>query len=296
MMLMVGAASMARAEGHPAAGARCDDARVQIEGRLPDRWVEPVAGACGMLAAMPDRDPAARVAIRPVNDDLVVSVSLADGRTATRRIHAPPALGPTLEALLALPSIVITPRAVDPADPPDLVRPNGAVGAPFDVELGGGLGGRVAGPGPYVAASISAFVQVVGGHWVLGTGMRWDAFEHLAAAPPGFETAAIALSLTAARRFKPGDARLDVGVSPRFVTQTQTIQPPSGEVSDTDADVRPAAFARAVLGRGTLRFLLDADVEVSPLRLRREIRALAGFPLLPAWGAGLTLGLQWGEP
>jgi hypothetical protein len=126
--------------------------------------------------------------------------------------------------------------------------------------------------------------------------MRWDAFEHLNGAPQGFETTAVALSLTVAHRFQPEGARLDLGVSPRLVTQVQTVDSPSGEVSDTDVDLRPAAFARAVLGHGSLRFLVEADAEVSPLRMRHQVRALAGFPLLPAWGAGVSAGVQWGEP
>ena len=40
--------------------------------------------------------------------------------------------------------------------------------------------------------------------------------------------------------------------------------------------------------------IVALDAELSPTRMRRSRRALDGFPVLPAFSAGLGVGLMWG--
>lgn len=274
----------------------CSDRRVIVEGWLEERWKEPLRLACATLAAMTDADPTARVSIRAIGDDLVVNVVLADGRVTLRRLRAVAALSPTLEALVALPVEPAVHPAIDRAEPP---KSSSAHAEPvptplFGVEFGGGGGSRVSSPGPYLAASVSGFVQVRGGPWLVGTEMRWDPWESVrAVAPAAFESETLALSMTIARRLETSFGHVDLGVAPRLVSQTQSAIPPTGEENDTEVDVRPAAFSRAGFGHGNVRFMLEADADVSPTRLRRNLRALPDFPQLPSWSAGFTLGLEW---
>lgn len=274
----------------------CGDSRIVVVGQLPPRWHAPMASACASISAMADRDETARLSVSPLGDDLHVEVRLADGRMATRRVHAPSALTPTLEALLALPKAPPTTPAVDPANPPDLVSLASQTPSPSGLELGGGVGARVAGPGPYYSGSVSGFVQMRRGRWLFGAGVRWEPIEALhAVAPPRFESVAFAVALTAGRRFELGRTTVDIGLSPRLVTQTQTALLASGEESDSDSDIRTAVFSRASFGRGPVRFLLEADGELSPTRFGHTLRVLEGFPTLPTWSAGFSAGVQWGE-
>ena len=276
----------------------CRGAAIRIVGRPLERWLEPLARACSVIAAMPDRDPTARAVVSPSRDDLNVQVALEDGRVTTRLIRSPEALVPTLEALFALPTFQsAASRAVVAEDPSDGPRDFVPPAAHLGVEIGGGVAGRIAGPGTYLLASPSIFAQVRSGAWLGGVGLRWETLERFTGtAPPGFEADALALSLSVARRVHAGFSQIDVGVSPRLVSQTQTYQPPSGETSGTSTDLRTGAFVRAAFGRSPVRFLVEADAEVSPTHLPREIRIDPASPRLPGWSAGLSVGAVWGEP
>ncbi|HVZ72702.1 MAG TPA: hypothetical protein VHJ20_10045 [Polyangia bacterium] len=275
----------------------CGKARFEVEGRVTARWTQAIADACRALADLPDEDATARISARVVGDELALDVHLADGRAATRRVHAPGALASTLEALLAVPAAPPAPRAVDPADPVVPGQPPPKPPSLFDVEVGGGPGARVAGPGPYVTGALAAFVQLHGARWVVGLGMRWEMLQHLRDSPAGFEAETLAVALTAARRLELGVGVLDVGVSPRLVAQTQSVQPNGVELTGTDTDVRMGVFARVGFGGGPVRLLVEADAEVSPTRLRRDVQvAPGGFPDLPVWSVGVTTGVLWGTP
>jgi hypothetical protein len=255
-----------------------------------------VAEACAALSKLPDRDSTARVSLRPMGEDLLLVATLEDGRTATRRVRAASSLATTLEALLAVPSAPPAPRAVDPAEPPDLKPRTPAATAP-GVELAISIGGRVSLTGPYWAASLGGLLQVHVEHWLLGAGMRWDALQVVhTPTPPGFESAAVAVALTAGRRLDLNVGAVDLGVSPRLVSQIQTAQLAGGERTGSDTDVRVGVFARSTFGRTGARLLVEADMEISPVRVRREVRIQPEFPELPAWSAGVAAGVLWGAP
>jgi hypothetical protein len=85
-------------------------------------------------------------------------------------------------------------------------------------------------------------------------------------------------------------------VSPRLVSQIQAAQLPAGERTGSDTDVRIGAFGRSIFGRSKARLLVEADMEISPARLRREVQLQPEFPDLPAWSAGVAVGVLWGAP
>jgi hypothetical protein len=275
----------------------CRGAGIRVLGRPSGRWLAPVAHACSVMAAMPDRDGTAEARVSPSGDDLNVQVVLKDGRATNRLVRSPEALVPTLEALLTLPTLSDAGlQAVVADDPSDAPQDREPAAPRFGVEIGGGVAGRIAGPGSYLMASPSLFAQVRGGAWLAGMGLRWETLERFTgAAPPGFEADALSLSLSVARRVHAGLSQLDFGVSPRLVSQTQTYQPPGGETSGTSTDIRTGTFVRAAFGRQPVRFLLEVDAEVSPTHLRRELRINPALPRLAGWSAGLSMGAVWGE-
>jgi hypothetical protein len=284
--------------------AVCEDSRVRVQGHPDPRWLEPITRACDDLRVASDSDSSATVRIVPNGPDLVVEVTLADGRSAVRRISDPSTLEPTLEALLETPP---APRAQPTTPAPAPARtPDGAgrrepssappESASFGVEIGGSLAGRIAGSEGYFSPAPSAFAQLRARTWLFGMSARWDFIQLKSDVDVrGFEMETTAVGLALARRFSPSFGNVDVGVSPRLLEETQSYVTDSREIVFRDADVRLAAFARSALGHGAWRFFLEADAELSTSRVRREVRLDPSLPPLPAWSAGLGLGLQWSE-
>lgn len=297
------------------AGTVCEDARVRIQGRPDGRWLEPIVRACEALRAVRDLDDTARVRIVPAGNDLIVEVALADGRSTMRRVRDPGRLQITLEALLAVPPApAAAPPAISPADAPvaneppivpETEKPAHAEPHPasFGVEIGGSAGGRVAGAG-YFSFAPAGFGQLRAGDWLFGMSARWDVVQGKEdVAVSNFEMETLAAGLAVARRFRPGSGHVDAGVSPRLVLESQSFEgrplaPPSeiGERSFSQTDLRLAAFGRAAFTNASLRLFVELDAELSPGRLRHAIRLHPDLPVLPAWSAGLSLGVTWGEP
>jgi hypothetical protein len=293
-------------------GTACDDPRVRVEGRPGVRWVAPIVRACEKLGGPLDSDRSAHVVMVPAGDDLILEVTLEDGRSTLRRVTDTAALDSTLEALLALPPRrVSVPRDAEPGTPVPTWEPTrwsseqaSPTTSPRDarpsigVEFGGVLAGRIAGVRGQPSLAAAGFAQLRVGSWLLGAGARWDAFQWMgAAASTDFEMDTLAVGFATARRFRHPRGDVDVGVSPRLVTETMTYQLPSGgERAAATTDIRLAAFVRATLGRAPLRALVEVDAELSPDRTRRAIRPDPGLPPLPAWSSGVGIGVEWGEP
>ena len=288
-------------------GAVCEDARVRIHHPPDERWLASIVRACEEIGAMPDNDPDARVRIVPVDGDLIVEVTLKDGRSTLRRVTSPASLLPTLEALLTVPPARPEPAAPapEPAPPPSVAEPRYRPPLPpplpqppsFGIELGGALGGRVSGAQGYLSFAPSGFAALRAGSWLLGMTVRWDVFETKAGlAANNFEMETLGAGLSVARRFRPAIGSMDVGVGPRLITETQSYDAASGERSGSLTDVRLASFARFALGQSELRGYLEADAELSPARIRRVISIDPDLPSLPAWSVGVGAGLAWGQP
>lgn len=304
-----------------AGSANCADLGIRVEGELSPRWHEAMARTCTELARVRGLDESARVRIAPVGSDLSIDVSLADGRFASRRLAKPEALRSTLEALLALPAPpretppvaapVAPARPVPSEDEPTtstttttawprteeteahpLTSPAPTVG----IELGGGVGGRVAAHG-YLSLAPSGFAEIRVGSWLLGALIRWDVIGSKSAPRVNvFEMETVATGLFVGRRASLGFGTIDAGLSPRLAVETQTYETNGGEQSISATDVRLGGFARLALGRTAVRAILELDGDVSPSRLRRVAQLDPLLPPLPSWSAGFSLGLLWAAP
>ncbi|MBX3225743.1 MAG: hypothetical protein KIT84_30800 [Labilithrix sp.] len=306
----------------------CAEPDVTMEGQPGDKWRDAVAVVCADLGALKDRDPTATVRLVAAGDDLVVEVTLADGRTALRRVREPLALRRVLEALLSLPPTPTptpTPTQPAPADlakpPPEVHENESGSTAPVlsgdrqpppppvaerptpppvarttpTAELSVSTAGRAGGGAWSVAPTAEA--SLLFGHWQLGLSARWDVVQHMnARRAEDFEMESLAVGLAVARRIDLGRVDLDVGFSPRLVVETQSHEIDDDDETESATDVRAAAFGRFSFGRGALRPFLAVDAELSPARVRRKIHLAPELPPLPPWSAGLALGLTWSSP
>jgi hypothetical protein len=286
----------------------CEESDVRIEGKPAEGWADALGRVCGDLLAMKDRDTSASVRLLASDDDLVVEVTLADGRSAIRRIKSPFALRAALEALLTLP-----PRPAEPPPAPAPLAPApvptaseapaaGAAPPPAKVERAGtaelalSAAGRVGGGGATSLAP-TAEANLITGNWLFGLWARWDVVQHTSAPnAQDFEMDTVGAGLGFARRTALSRLDLDIGFSPRLIVETQNHEIDDDDETRVATDVRLAAFARVVLGHGALRPFAAIDGEISPGRLRRELRLAPALPALPAWSTGIAVGVSWTAP
>jgi hypothetical protein len=242
----------------------------------------------------------------PVDRDLALEVTVADGRFAARRITSPDALLATLEALIVVP----TPEAplVAEEPPPTITSawPSLEESAPpprpapaesnVAIELGGALGGRVAAHG-YLSAAPAGFAEIRVGSWLLGALIRWDVIGSKSAPLVDvFEMETVVVGIVVARRVGLGFGSIDAGLSPRVAVETQTFEGGTGEQSLSATDVRLGAFGRLAFGKSALRPIVELDADLSPSRLRRMVQLDPRLPELPSWSAGLSAGLAFTAP
>lgn len=290
----------------------CEDPRVRVQGSVDARWLDPIARACERLAAEPGSDPDARVRIVPSGHDLVVEVTLRDGRRTLRRVTAAERLVPTLEALVLVPALAPDESPAPPAEAPsalpekiDAEAPPSrgatsspgptAAPAPVAFEASGLLGGRVAGPFVSVAPAIGGRLRL--GPWLFGIAGRWDVVQRSTRASTStFEMETVAFGIELGRRVPLGAGALDLGVAPRLVAETQTAESVDGEQSSSATDLRLGALARWAPAPAGFHFVVELDAELSPSRLRRSLRLDPALPALPAWSAGIALGVAWATP
>lgn len=302
----------------------CNDARIHVARDVHARWTRAIDRACFALATLPGVDPTARVRMAASERDLAIEVTLTDGRFASRRVVSPDALLVTLEALLVVPTPDVSTASATTADseerrrsddegdreapattitsawprleePVASQRPNAE--PTTTVDLGGGLGGRVAARG-YLSASVAGFADLRVGSWLFGTLIRWDLIgDKSAPLVDVFEMETVVVGLVVARRTSLGFGTLDAGLSPRLALETQTFESgAAGETSLSATDVRLGAFGRLSFGKSALRPIVELDADASPSRLRRGVQLDPRLPALPSWSAGLSAGLAWTAP
>lgn len=288
----------------------CDDPRVRVDGAPAERWLDAIRRACAELAEMPDSDPTSRVRLSPAGKDLDVEVVLEDGRTALRRVRDPVRLKATLDALLTLPPSSRRAEAAPPPPSPAAPASNRSEDDGVDrtkpmppeprlgFEVGVGVGGRFAGAQAYLSVAPNAYGALHIDDWLIGIGARWDVLQIKDdVGLSDFEMDTVGADLSVARRWHLGGWSLDIGASTRLLVETQSFRTPAGyEDTDAQTDLRLGPFARAELGRSSLRPMVALDGEISPGRIRRDIRVGPELPVLPAWSVGLSAGVAWGTP
>jgi hypothetical protein len=300
------------------------DARFRAQ--LPDL----LANIQSELAARTDIDACARVALGVEDESAVkVSVTLPDGRTASRSVARREDVMPTLQALLLVPqAAVVVPAAPEPVAPTakrttrqrqrghllertdrDVPPPLSAPPRQFGFELSAISGVRL-GDGQFgYGAGMLSFLQVHS--WLIGFEGRADGYRAVGGSDP--ETA-LELAILAGKRFDFGSVALDVtagpGVAMKGVTlsQSESVQVPTGPTvvppappsrSEPSSGPVPRLLLGARLGfspRSVFRTFLGIDGELGPSRSSADPEATVSSPRMPTFTLGLALGATVGTP
>jgi hypothetical protein len=293
-------ASRAEAEGV------CRDPRVTVEGELEARWLASVIEMCESLERLPNVDPTARLRVVPDGQDVVIEVSVADGRRALRKVSSPEDLGLTVEALITLPPLP-EPKPIVEKPPPGPTaaserqapkpQPSRASPDASGIAFEGGvlLAGRISRSPTYTSLGPEGHAGLRAGAWTLGIAARWDAVDTLQDDTyAGFEMEGAAVGVFAAHRVVAlSGFALEAGGSALVVSETQSVQAAEGEKAGSATDLRAGILARASFGGGPLVFLTQLDADLSPTRVRKTLRIDEALPPLPAWSAGFGLGVGW---
>jgi hypothetical protein len=236
-----------------------------------------------------------------------------DGRQTVRQVESPGEVAPLVEALLVtvpLPSPREKPSAAPlqasgPALPQPPAKERMASPAPTGarIVLRASAGGRVAGPGAFLAPSFEGGIGVLVGHWELAAVGEW-APAHTAldgSAPKGFSMSRYAVGVTAGGRAPLGPVAIVFGASTMVAVITQSVgdeQGPGNAASGASA-AEPLVGLYAGLAypptsplRG--RVAVGADVVVS--RIGQQTSIDPALPALPWWSASAAVGVEWEAP
>ncbi len=305
MLAGVAAFSIGARPARALAGA-CVDPRVRLEGEIDSKWIEPIVRVCEDLAKMPGVDSAARLRIIASGDQIIVIVTLEDGRTAVRRLQAGADLRTTVEALMTVPpspkpeveappvAIPEPPRTTLPAQEPASAA---AAPATTTMEIGVAVSGRLANRPTYLSLGSSAYAGLRVGRWLVGVSARWDAVQRPArrSTLEGLAMDSFGTGFLVAGRVAGSNAvALDVGATTLLLVESQSHVKDGDDRAGSATDVRLGVVGRVHLGPRALRFTVAVDAEISPSRTRRTIRIDEALPPLPAWSIGLGLGATWG--
>ena len=310
-----------------AAERDCPGMTIQSDAGFRVRWPDLLARIQGELAGRGDVDACARVDLRLEGDQVItLSVTLPDGRAASRSVTRQDDVIPTLQALLLVPTQPIAERAAAPQPKPAMPSYHPAVNGPtpidrdvvqtttkprkFGVELSAIAGARI-GDGQ-LGAGLGALSFLELHSWLLGFEGRADSYRALGGGDP--ETA-LELAVLAGKRFDLGDLALDftagpavamkglafsqsesVAVSQMGGGQTPVTMPPPRHADPSSGPV-PRLLLAARLGfspRSVFRTFVGIDGEVGPSRVADD--APANSARLPGFSLGLALGGTVGTP
>jgi len=293
-------ASIARGEGSKLP-ASCDGARVNVEAALAPRWSRTLPSVCELVRGLADADSSAQLSLRPNGKDLIVIAALPDGRRAERRLRDPEDLLATVEALFVVPPSLADeqtqPKPEESASAPESrsAASDMHAGGAAKLELGGNLVSRVDGHPTYVSIGAEAYAGVLFRSFLLAVALRWDGYQTAVRnRPKHLEMSTEGGGLWAMYRLAAAkNLRLDAGLTFWLLGMMQTRGEEDDERGGNTFDLRNGAMIRALLGHGSIRTAIGADVELSPLRLRNELRLDRELPTLPSWSVGLHVGIAW---
>ncbi|HVY38881.1 MAG TPA: hypothetical protein VHM31_13140 [Polyangia bacterium] len=311
-LLPVVAAVAVMAAGRPARAAAtpgCGALAVGADATVRDRWPDLPAAVRGTFETRADVDACARIELAAAGATIQLTVTLADGRTASRSVSRPGDVLPALEALLLLPEGAGTdPTAAADAAPPAR-RPDAAPIAPpavartaaspppaesatpFRLEIAVAADART-GDGWYGAGGgVAALADL--SHWLLGFEGRLDRYRRGTA-----DTEAVGLELIAlaGHRFSWGSSRtIDLTLGPALALH--------GTSAMTTENVAQTTTTRFVVSQpgnddGVARLILGCRLTFraqSLLRTFVQLDADVGQSGLPPWTVGLALGAAVGS-
>jgi hypothetical protein len=316
--------------------ALCPRAALAAERGCPAIAIEPDAGfrerfpdllerIRAELAARPDLDACARVELRLQDVALIsVSVTLPDGRAASRSVTRRDDVLPTLQALLLVPEHaqaaperssppstvpvrrtrhVLQPVRTD-RDLPTPLTPPRQLGFELSVISGARIGDGQFG---YGAGALS-FLEVKS--WLIGFEGRADGYRSINGSDP--ETA-LELAILAGKRFDFGSVALDLsagpGVAMKGVAFSQSESVPVLSMPAPAPLMRPRSepssgpVARLLVGarlgfspRSIFRTFIGIDGEWGPSREPGAFVEDVSSPRMPRYTVGLALGATVGTP
>jgi hypothetical protein len=315
----------------PAAERDCPTMAIEPDAGFRARFPDLLERIQNELAARADIDACARVALRlETNAAIDVSVTLPDGRTASRNVARRDDVMPTLQALLLVPdqAPVVAPA---PSPPPPAAkhstRHRGHVNRPertdrdfppspsapprqFGFELSAISGVRI-GDGQFgYGAGVLSFLQIQS--WLVGFEGRADGYRSIYGSDP--ETA-LELAILAGRRFDFGSVALDLTAGPAVAmkgvafSETESVAvtgmptapppPPPPPRSEPSSGPVPRLMVGARLGfspRSVFRTFVGIDGELGPTRTSVLPEANVSSPRMPTFTVGLALGATVGTP
>lgn len=280
------------------------------------------------LAAHADIDACARVALRVETDAAIgVSVTLPDGRMASRNVARRDDVMPTLQALLLVPERAPEVTALPPSPPsvaakrPKRLPRRDATPEPTDRdlppspaaqprELGfelSAISGVRIGDGQFgYGAGVLSFLEVHS--WLVGFQGRADGYRSIHGSDP--ETA-LELALLAGRRVDFGNVALDLTIGPGVamkgvrLSETEVVRAPMTPPATPPPRNEPSSGAvpRLLLGarlgfrpRSVFRTFVGIDGELGPSRTSVDPEANVSSPRMPTFTVGLALGATVGTP
>jgi hypothetical protein len=317
--------------GALAAERGCPGPTIEADAGFRRHWPDWGERIQSQLAARVDVDACARVELRLESDSVItVSVSLRDGRAASRRVVERDDVVPVLQALLLVPDLPAAPAAPSPptpAVPGDTAFVEGTARTERDelaastgarslgVELSLITGARMGDGQLGVGVGALSFLEHSG--WLLGFEGRADSYRALGGGPSG---TALELAILAGRRLDLGSVALDLVAGPAVVMEglpssqpeLQRVNVMSGTIAKMARPVqspdRPVETSAASRSGPVPRLLLGARLGFSPHSVFRSFVGIDGevgpalassdpsSARLPGYSLGFSLGATLGTP
>jgi hypothetical protein len=305
----------------------CAAMAIEPDAAFQQRFPDLLESIEGELRARPDIDACARVSLQLREHDAIdVSVTLPDGRAASRSVARRDDVVPTLQALLLVPEQ--QPAAPAPAAAPaperrarrvepavradrDVAPSTSSAARQLGFELSVITGARLGdGQFGYGAGALS-FLEIKS--WLIGFEGRADDYRPLAGGDP--ETA-LELALLAGKRLAWDTMALDLTLGPGVamkgfafsdtnavqVSSMQSGMPPTlPAVPPEERSSGPVArlLVGARLGfssRSVFRTFIGFDGEIGPARAAVAPNDVVSSPRMPTYTVGLALGATVGTP
>jgi hypothetical protein len=291
------------------AQSECAAPFVRIDTEVPVTWRAALQDACERISTARDVDDAVTVHVSFQDTELLLAALRDDGRETTRAVRAPAELLTTLRALVMMPpgtartvprTAAVTPAGrntapfQEPAKAPDRSTST-ARSAPIRVEFGAELMGRVAWTPTYLSPALTLHIGCRLDGWMFGLDARAEPYQFpIGDTPSGFEMDGFGAGVFLTRRvIDSGAVSLDAGGRAFLGVENQALEQDELANNASVVDARVGVLTRLLLGRGSARWAIALDSEVSPMRLRREFKI---YRYLPAVSVGLGVGVALESP